>query len=205
MIGLIGKKIGMTQIYGESGEVCPATALEVGPCPIVKVKSLEGKDGYNSIKLGYWQSEKISKPLKGIFDKVNMPGMKVLQEFRVEDTSEYQAGKVLSADIFKVGEKVMVRGTTKGRGFAGVIKRHNFKGGDRTHGCRSQRVPGSIGASSAPSRVFKGKKLPGHFGAKGHTVKGLEVLLVYPEKNVIFVKGAVPGARNGIVFVTKQL
>ena len=204
MLGLIGKKIGMTQIYSDSGELYPATVLEVGPCPIVYVKSRDGKDGYNSIKLGYWQSDNISKPVKGIFDKFDIPGMKILREFRVDDISEYQAGAILKADVFKVGEKVMIRGTAKGRGFAGVVKRYGFKGGDATHGCRSQRVPGSIGASSDPSRVFKGKKLPGHFGAKGHTVKGLEVLLVDPEKNVIFIKGAVPGARNGIVYITKQ-
>ena len=130
--------------------------------------------------------------------------MKVLYEFRVDDIGEFSTGTILKADIFKVGEKVQVRGTIKGRGFSSVIKRHKYKGGDRTHGCRSQRVPGSIGSSSDPSRVYKGKKLPGHYGASNHTVKNLEVILVQSEKNIIFVKGAVPGARNGIVYVTKQ-
>ena len=204
MLGLIGKKIGMTQVYSEKGMLYPVTVLEVGPCPVVQIKSRDGQDNYNALKLGYWQSDKISKPLMGIFKKVNVPGMKVLCEFHIDDIGEYKTGMVLKADVFKVGEKVLVRGTTKGRGFSSVIKRHKFKGGDHTHGCQSQRVPGSIGASSDPSRVYKGKKLPGHYGAENHTVKNLEVLMVDPEKNIIFVKGAVPGARNGIVYVTKQ-
>jgi large subunit ribosomal protein L3 len=204
MIGIIGRKIGMTQVYVENGTLCPATALEVGPCPIVQVKQDGARDGYNAVKLGFWDSEKISKPQKGICDKAGAVGMKVFREFRVNDTGEFEQGQVLKADLFAVGETVMVRGTTKGRGFAGVIKRHGFKGGDDTHGCRANRIPGSIGASSDPSRVFKGKKMPGHYGNTAHTTKGLEVLMVDPEKNVIFVKGAVPGSRNGIVFVTKQ-
>jgi len=204
MVGIIGRKIGMSQIYAENGVLFPATALEVGPCPVVQVKTRDSKDGYNAVKLGFRKSEKITKPLKGVFEKNGLPGMKVLREFRVDDVSEYEPGAVLKADMFKVGDRVMVRGTTKGRGFAGVVKRHGFKGGDDTHGCRSNRVPGSIGASSDPSRVYKGQKLPGHYGAKNHTVKGLEVVLVDPERNVIFVKGAVPGSRNGIIYVTKQ-
>jgi len=204
MIGLIGKKLGMSQVYGEDGVLYPATALQVGPCPVVQIKNREGKDGYNAVKLGFMETDKLTKPLRVMFEKRGLPGLKVLREFRVDELGELREGEVLRADLFKVGERVMVRGTTKGRGFAGVLKRHKFKGGDDTHGCRSNRVTGSIGASSDPSRVFKGKKMPGHYGAKTHTVKGLEVLLVDPEKNVIFVKGAVPGARNGIVFVTKQ-
>lgn len=204
MIGLIGKKVGMTQIYRENGMLCPATVLEVGPCPIVQVKSQKGKDGYNAIKLGFWESKKIPKPLNGIFAKVNMPGMKIVKEFRVDNVGEYEPGKVLKADVFQVGDTVMVRGTMKGRGFAGVIKRHGFKGGDDTHGCRANRIPGSVGSSADPSRITKGKKMPGHYGAAMRSSKGLEVLLVDPVKNVIFVKGAVPGTRNGIVFVLKQ-
>ncbi len=204
MIGLIGKKIGMSQIYNEDGVLCPATLIEVGPCPVVQVKSTDGKDGYNAVKIGFWESEKVAKPIRGIFEKKNLAPAKRLREFRVDDVSEFDEGTILKADVFAAGEKVMVRGTTKGRGFAGVLKRHNFKGGDDTHGCRANRIPGSIGASSDPSRVFKGKKLPGHYGAAAHTVKGLEVLKVDAEKNIICVKGAVPGAKNGIVYVTKQ-
>ncbi|MBN1292212.1 MAG: 50S ribosomal protein L3 [Candidatus Latescibacteria bacterium] len=204
MIGLIGKKIGMTQIYKENGELCPATALQVGPCPILQVKNNEGKDGYNAVKLGFWESKKLSKPSKGISAKAGVPGVKIMREFRVDEISDYEAGATLTAELFSVGEKVMVRGTTKGRGFAGVTKRHGFKGGDDTHGCRANRIPGSIGASSDPSRVFKGKKLPGHYGAVNHTIKGLEILMVDLENNVIFVKGAVPGPGKSVVYITKQ-
>ncbi len=204
MVGMIGRKLGMTQMYKENGSICPATAIELGPCPIVQVKTADGKDGYNALKLGFWESKKISKPEMGVFKKADVAGMKVTREFRVEDTKEYTAGMVLKADVFKAGETVSVRGTTKGRGFAGVIKRHGFSGGKDSHGVRSKRIPGSIGASSDPSRVFKGKKLPGHYGNVRHTVRGLEVLMVDPDRNVILVNGAVPGARNGIVYVTKQ-
>ena len=204
MIGLIGKKIGMTQIYNDKGVLNPSTVISLGPCPVVQVKRKDGKDGYDSIRLGFWESEKISKPQKGFFKKNDLQPMKVTHEFRVENIDEYDVGSILKADIFEVGEKVMVTGTTKGHGFAGVLKRHGFKGGDDTHGCRANRIPGSVGASSDPSRVFKGKKLPGHYGNKKDSTKGLEVLMVDAEKNIIFVKGAVPGAKKGIVFITKQ-
>ena len=204
MIGLIGKKIGMTQIYKEDGTLCPSTVINVGPCHVIQVKSAHGKDEYNAVKLGFWESEKISKPEKGIFAKAKVPSLKLMHEFRVDNVDEYSVGTVLKADIFAVGEKIMVTGTTKGRGFAGVTKRYGFKGGDATHGCRAKRVPGSIGASSDPSRVFKGKKMPGHYGAVKCTVKSLEVLMVDPEKNVIFIKGAVPGSNKRIVYLTKQ-
>lgn len=204
MIGLIGRKIGMTQIYKDTGEVCPATALEVGPCPIVQVKKSDGKDGYNAIKLGFWESEKISKPLKGIVSKIGKPGQKVMGEFQIDKIGNFEAGAVLKADVFQVGDKVSIKGKIKGRGFAGVIKRHGFSGGDATHGCRANRIPGSIGGSSDPSRVYKGKKMPGHYGASNMTIRGLEVIMVDPDKNLIFVKGAVPGPRKGIVYVTKQ-
>lgn len=204
MIGLIGKKVGMSQIYAGNGVLCPATVIEVGPCPIVQVKKEDGKDGYNALKMGYEENGKLNKPLSGIFSKQGLEGMRILGEFRVNSVGEYKEGDVLKADLFQVGEKVMVRGKTKGRGFAGVVKRHRFKGGDDAHGCRSKRVPGSIGASADPSRVFKGIRMPGHYGVENHTAKNLEVLLVDPDKNIIFVKGAVPGSRNGIVYVTKQ-
>ncbi len=204
MIGIIGKKLGMTQIYGDNGALYPATVIEVGPCPILQVKNMDGKDGYNAVKLGFLESKKITRPVQGVCDKAGVPGQKVFREFRVDDVQSFEPGQVLKADVFAVGDMVMVRGRTKGRGFAGVIKRYRHHGGDDTHGCRSKRVTGSIGASSDPSRVFKGVKMPGHYGDAVQTVKGLEVLLVDLEKNVIFVKGAVPGARNGIVYVTKQ-
>ena len=204
MIGLIGRKIGMTQIYKDKGVLCPSTIIEIGPCSVVQVKTSDSKDGYDAVKLGFGESEKISKPEKGVFEKAGLPHMRVLHEFRVDNIEDYSVGTVLKSDIFEVGERVMVTGTTKGRGFAGVIKRYNFKGGDDSHGCRAKRIPGSIGASSDPSRVFKGKKMPGHFGATKETVKGLEIIMVDTENNVIYVKGAVPGSRKGIVYVTKQ-
>jgi len=204
MIGLIGKKIGMTQLYRDDGVLCPSTIIEAGPCHIVQVKSLDSKDGYNAVKLGFCASDKISKPEKGIFSKAGSPNMKLVSEFRVDNIEDYHVGSVLKADVFAEGEKIMVTGMTKGRGFAGVTKRYGFKGGDSTHGCHAKRIPGSIGASSSPSRVFKGKKIPGHFGAERHTIKGIEVILVDPEKNLIFVKGSVPGARKGFVYLTKQ-
>jgi large subunit ribosomal protein L3 len=204
MLGIIGRKKGMTQMYKDGGKLCPATVIEVGPCPVLQVKGKEGKDGYNALKIGFWESEKVSLPQKGVCAKAKVAPQKVFHEFRVDNVAEYDVGSLLKADVFEVGETVMVRGTTKGRGFAGVLKRHNFKGGDDTHGCRSNRIPGSIGGSSDPSRVFKGKKMPGHYGNTAQTVKGLEVLLVDPDQNVILVKGAVPGPKNGIVYVTKQ-
>jgi large subunit ribosomal protein L3 len=194
----------MTQIYKDNGEMCPATALEVGPCPVIQIKNSDGKDGYNAVKLGFWKCKKVLKPIKGIVSKLGLEGLKVMREFRVDNVREYQTGTVLKANVFEVGDTVMVRGTMKGRGFAGVTKRYRFKGGDDTHGCRANRIPGSMGGSSDPSRIFKGKRLPGHYGAACHTTKGLEVLLVDPENDMIFVKGAVPGPRKGIVFVTKQ-
>ena len=205
MIGLIGKKIGMTQIYKDDGVLCPSTIIEVGPCPVVQVKSGDGKDRYNAVKIGFWNSDKISKPEKGIWIKAGLPSMKLMHEFRVDNVENYNVGSVLKADIFEVGEKITVTGTTKGRGFSGVTKRHGFKGGDASHGCRAKRIPGSIGGSSNPSRVFKGKKMPGHYGAEKHTVKGIEVIMIDPEKNVIVVKGSVPGSRKGIVYLTKQV
>jgi len=204
MIGLIGKKIGMAQIYNDNGVLFPSTVIEAGPCSIVQVKKKDGKDEYNSVKLGFLESNKISKPEKGVLSKTGLPFLKKLREFRVDNVDDYNVGSVLKADIFVVGEKIMVTGTTKGRGFAGVTKRHGFKGGDSTHGCRAKRIPGSIGAASSPSRVFKGKSMPGHYGAVKHTVKGIEVLMVDPENNIIYVKGAVPGPQKGIVCLTKQ-
>lgn len=203
-IGLIGKKLGMTQIYNEKGVLCPSTVIEVGPCPVVQVKSKDGKDGYNAVKIAFEENKKLSKPENGVFTKVGLTPMRNVKEFRLEDITGYAAGTVLKADVFNVGEIVTVTGTSKGRGFAGVIKRHRFHGGKDSHGCRAKRIPGSIGASSDPSRVFPGKKMPGHFGVATTTTKGLEVVKIDTEKNVIFVKGAVPGATSGIVYVTKQ-
>ena len=203
MIGLIGKKIGMTQIYKDNGVLCPSTVIEIGPCPVVQVKTGSGKDGYKAVKLGFWESEKISKPEKGIFEKAGVSPMKITHEFKVDNVEEYSVGTVLNADVFEAGEKVMVTGTTKGRGFAGVIKRYNFKGGDDTHGCRANRIPGSIGASSDPSRVFKGRHLPGHMGNKRTTVQNLKVVKVDVQNNLLLIKGHVPGCKNNLLMIGK--
>jgi large subunit ribosomal protein L3 len=204
MIGLIGRKIGMTQYYKEDGTLCPTTVIELGPCPVLQVKAAEGKDGYSAVKLGFWESPKVTKPERGIAAKAGVESVKRMHEFRVENPGDYKTGTMLKADVFSAGDVVTVTGTTKGRGFAGVIKRHHFHGGNDSHGCRSKRVPGSIGASSSPSRVFKGKGMPGHFGDAQFTVRGLEVLKVDLDRNVILVKGAVPGAKKGIVYLAKQ-
>ena len=204
MIGLIGKKIGMTQYYKEDGTLCPTTVIEVGPCPVMQVKTAEGRDGYAAVKLGFAESDKVSRPERGIAVKAGVAPVKRMHEFRVENPGEFEVGSMLTADLFAVGDTVMVTGTSKGRGFTSVIKRHGFSGGKDSHGCRSKRVPGSSGASASPSRVFKGKGMPGQHGNARTTVKGLEVLKVDTEKNLILVKGAVPGASRGIVYLTKQ-
>jgi large subunit ribosomal protein L3 len=204
MIGLIGKKIGMTQYYKEDGTLCPTTVIEVGPCPVVQVKAADGRDGYAAVKLGFGESDKVAKPVRGIAEKAGVAPVKCMHEFRVDNTGEYEVGSILTADLFAVGDKVMVTGTSKGRGFTSVIKRHGFSGGKDSHGCRSKRVPGSSGASASPSRVFKGKGMPGQYGNAKSSVKGLEVLKVDSEKNLVLIKGAVPGASRGIVYLTKQ-
>ncbi len=204
MIGLIGRKIGMTQIYDDKGTLFPSTVIELGPCPVVQVKTADGKDGYNAIKLGFGESKNVNKPERGVTAKAGLEPLRHMHEFQVDNVSDYQVGAVLKADVFAVGDTAIATGLSKGRGFAGVIKRYRFHGGDETHGCRSKRVPGSVGASSDPSRIFKGKKMPGHFGNVRHSIRGLTVLMVDPEKNIVFVKGAIPGAPKGIVYLTKQ-
>ena len=204
MIGLIGRKIGMTQYYKEDGTLCPTTVIEAGPCPVVQVKTTDGRDGYAAVKIGFSESEKVTKSERGIASRAGVSPVKCMHEFRVDDSGEFEVGTMLTADLFAVGDTVAVTGTSKGRGFTSVIKRHGFSGGNDSHGCRSKRVPGSSGASASPSRVFKGKGMPGRHGGARTTVKGLEVLMVDPEKNLILIKGAVPGSSRGIVYLTKQ-
>ena len=201
--GLIGKKIGMTQLFGEKGVVIPVTVLEVGPCAVVQKKTTE-KDGYNAVQLGFGDMKvnRVNKPMKGHFAKADVAPKKVLKEFRLADIESVNVGDILKADIFAAGEKVDVSGTSKGKGYAGAIKRWNFGRLKETHGTGPvARHQGSMGACSDPSRVFKGKKMPGHLGAEKVTVQNLEVVKVDTEKNLIAVKGAVPGAKGGIVFI----
>lgn len=200
--GLIGKKLGMTQIFWDDGSVIPVTAIEAGPCVVIQKKT-ESTDGYDAIQLGFdrVKEKAVTKPMKGHFKKADKGSFRILREFRLESIDEYEVGSELKADIFQVGDYVDVVGTTRGRGFAGVVKRHGFKGGRATHGSMFHRAPGSIGASAWPSRVFKGTRLPGHMGNRRQTVQNLMVVGVRPTENIILLKGAVPSSTNGIVLV----
>ncbi len=198
--GIIGKKIGMTQIFDEKGNVIPVTVIEATPNIVAQVKTVE-TDGYNSIQLGYGEvkDKHINKPEKGHFTKAGLTAKKHLREFRVEDVENYKVGDEVKADIFEAGEKIDVQGTTKGKGFQGVIKRHGQHRGPMGHGSMYHRRPGSMGSTSTPGRVFKGKKLPGHMGRVTVTIQNLDVVRVDMDKNVILVKGSVPGAKGAIL------
>ena len=198
--GIIGKKIGMTQIFDEKGNVVPVTVIEATPNVVAQVKTVE-TDGYNSIQLGYGEvkDKHINKPEKGHFTKAGLTAKKHLREFRVEDVESYKVGDEVKADIFEAGEKIDVQGTTKGKGFQGVIKRHGQHRGPMGHGSMYHRRPGSMGSTSTPGRVFKGKKLPGHMGRVTVTIQNLDVVRVDMDKNVILVKGSVPGAKGAIL------
>jgi large subunit ribosomal protein L3 len=200
--GLLGKKLGMTQIFWDDGDAIPVTVLEAGPCFVIQKKTKE-KDGYDAIQLGFGHKKEknVTKPLKGHMDKTGKGYFRYMREFRTASPEQYEVGQELGADLFAVGDRIDVIGTTKGRGFAGVIKRHGFHGGRATHGSMFHRAPGSIGASADPSRVFKGTRLPGQMGNKRHTVQNLIVVGVKPDKNIILVRGAVPGAKNGFVII----
>lgn len=198
--GLIGKKLGMTQIFDEQGKVIPVTVIEAGPCVVAQVKTVE-TDGYNAIQLGFGdvKESKINKPEKGHFAKAGLEAKKHLREFRLESVEGVKVGDEVKADAFEAGEKVDVQGTSKGKGFQGVIKRHGQSRGPMGHGSMYHRRPGSMGPTSTPGRVFKGKKLPGHMGSQTITIQNLEVVRVDLDKNVILVKGSVPGAKGAIL------
>lgn len=200
--GILGKKIGMTRVFRESGESVPVTALEVGPCYIIQIKR-EEKEGYNAIQLGYQpkREKKLNKPLLGHYRAAGKGGFRHLREIRVDDVDPFELGQEITLEMFNVGDSVMVRGLSKGRGFTGVVKRWGFSGGDTAHGCRSHRVPGSIGASATPSRVMRGKKLPGRMGNQRFSIKNLEVVDVVKDKGLLLVKGSVPGSRGGLLEV----
>ncbi|MEO2185827.1 MAG: 50S ribosomal protein L3 [bacterium] len=205
MRGLIGKKIGMTQIFNDGGQSIPVTVVEGGPCVVTQVKT-HASDGYDAIQVGYGERKvkHSNKALNGHFEKAKTDVKRVLAEFVPVPDYEYKMGQEFGVSLFKEGEYVDVAGTTKGKGFSGVMKRHGFKGGPKTHGQREHpRSAGSIGQASDPSRVFKGMKMAGQYGNKRMTVRNLEVVSVDSEKNQILLKGAVPGAKNGIIFITK--
>ena len=198
--GLIGKKLGMTQIFDEQGKVIPVTVIEAGPCVVAQVKTVES-DGYNAIQLGFGdvKESKINKPEKGHFAKSKLTPKKHLREFRLDSVENINVGDELKADTFTAGDQLDIQGTSKGKGFQGVIKRHGQSRGPMGHGSMYHRRPGSMGPTSTPGRVFKGKKFPGHMGSQTITIQNLEVVRVDLDKNVILVKGSVPGAKGAIL------
>lgn len=202
--GLIGKKIGMTGVFLRDGRHVPVTVVKLGPCVVTQIKTA-AKDGYNSLQVGFGskKDKNISKPLKGHYAKSGGGGYEILKEFPIDDPGSYQVGQVISSEIFQIGEKVDVTGNSKGKGFAGVMKRHGFSGGRMTHGSHSKRIPGSIGCSAWPSRVIRGKKLPGHMGNVRKTVRNLEIIDIRPEENIVMLKGALPGSQTGVIMVNK--
>ena len=197
---IIGRKVGMTQVFDEKGIVIPVTVIQAGPCTVVQVKTVE-KDGYDAVQLGFGavKEHKVNKPMKGHFSKGNVTPAKHLREFRVEDTAAVKVGEEVKADVFAQGDLVDIQGTTKGKGFQGVIKRHGQSRGPMGHGSMYHRRPGSMGPTSTPGRVFKGKKLPGHMGVETVTIQNLEVVRVDLDKNAILVKGSIPGNKGSIV------
>lgn len=200
---IIGKKIGMTQVFDENGKVVPVTVVEAGPCVVSQKKTVE-TDGYNALQIGFGdlRPKLVNKPMKGHFDKSDIAPKRTLREFRFDDISIYNVGDIIKADVFTVGDKIDVIGTSKGKGWAGVIKRWNFRRLKETHGSGPVvRKGGSIGACSDPSRVFKGKKMSGHLGAERVTVQNLNVVKVDVENNLIAIKGAIPGPKGGIVLI----
>jgi large subunit ribosomal protein L3 len=209
--GIIGRKMGMTQIFAADGTVTPVTVIKAGPCVVVQTKTASGKDGYNAVQLGLVEDKPIklknvSKPMRGHFEKTGggVPATRVLKEFRLTDAPDANVGEQVKADIFADGDKIDVIGTSKGRGFAGTIKRHNFSRGPMSHGSMNVRAPGSIGQSAYPSRVIKGTRSSGHMGNARVTVQGLSVARVDVENNIIMVRGAVPGANGSLVIVKKR-
>lgn len=201
--GLIGKKIGMTQIFDEAGNVIPVTVVEAGPCTVTQIKTVEN-DGYQAVQVGFGDVKvsRINKPMKGHFDKADVAPKKTLKEFRLESIDGIEVGNILKADTFEVGEIVDVKGTSKGHGTAGAIKRWNFSRLRMTHGTGpNHRHAGSLGACSSPSRVFKGKKMAGHYGHETVTVQNLKIAKVDAENNLIAIKGAIPGPKGGIVVI----
>lgn len=205
MDGMIGKKIGMTRIHNENNELVPVTVIQSGPCCVVQVKTKDN-DGYSAVQLGFEEKKenRVNKAMAGHFKKAGAKGFYSLCEFSLEDGSDIKHGDVLNTDVFQVGDFLAVTGISKGKGFQGTVKRHGFAGGPKTHGQSDRhRAPGSIGASSDPSRVFKGMRMSGQMGNKRSTVRNLEIVKVDVEKNLIMVKGAVPGCRSGYLEIRK--
>jgi large subunit ribosomal protein L3 len=206
MEGIVGKKIGMTRVFNQEGQAIAVTVIEAGPCPVVQVKTKE-REGYDAIQLGFGEKRKklLTRPLLGHFAKAKVEPQRILKEVRTENAGKFKAGQKIGVDLFSAGEKVSVSGISKGLGFQGVVRRYKFHGGPKTHGQSDRlRAPGSIGGSSYPSRVFKGQRMPGRMGGEKLTVKNLEVVGVDSEKNLLLIKGAVPGKRNSYLTIRKS-
>ncbi len=200
--GILGKKIGMTQVFRDGGVVAAVTAIEAGPCTVTQIKT-KAKEGYEAVQLGFGQAKRLNRPQRGHLKKLGP--YRHLREFRVEDAAKIQLGNTVDVGIFNPGDLVDVTGTSKGRGFAGVVKRHHFAGGPKSHGQSDRhRAPGSIGAGTDPGRVIKGLKMAGHMGNERVTVQKLQVVKADPERNLLLVRGAVPGARNGLLLIEKS-
>jgi len=205
MKGIIGKKVGMTQVFSERGEAIPVTVIEAGPCFVAQIKTVE-QDGYAAVQLGFEETKpkRLTQPQLKHLQKSNLPALRHLRELRIADDelASFEEGQKLTVDIFEEGEMVDVTGTSKGRGFAGVVKRYGFRGGPKTHGQSDRlRAPGSVGACTTPGRVFKGKRMPGRMGGERVTTQGLQVVLVDPERNLLALRGAVPGSKNGLLLI----
>jgi len=203
---ILGKKVGMTQIFTEDGNVIPVTVVEAGPCVVVQKKT-EERDGYNAIQVGFGtiKENKVNKPTKGHFNKAGVEYRKYLKELKLENSDQYEPGQEIKVDIFAQGDHVDVSGVSKGKGFAGVIKRWNQHRGPMSHGSKYHRGPGSMGAATDPSRVFKSKRMPGHMGHENVTVQNLEVVKVYADRNLLLVKGAVPGPKGGLLVIKETV
>jgi large subunit ribosomal protein L3 len=203
--GLIGKKLGMTGHFTPEGQRVPVTVVQVGPCVVTQIKTL-ATDGYNALQLGFGEKKpsRVNRPLTGHFNRSGQGCYAFLREVPVDNPDEYSLGQTISLDVFKIGERIDISGTSKGRGFSGVIKRHGYSGGKETHGCTSHRVPGSIGCSAWPSRVFKGKKLPGRYGNDRKTMRNLEIIDIRPKQNLVLIKGSIPGSASGLIMLKKR-
>jgi len=199
---IIGKKLGMSQVFGDDGKVAAITAIEAGPCTVTQVKTT-AKDGYNAVQLGFGEAKQLKSPQRGHLKEGGQ--FKYLREFRLDDTKEVEVGQKIDVGQFKAGDLVDVIGVSKGKGFAGVVKRHHFAGGPKTHGQSDRhRAPGSIGATTSPGRVLKGMRMAGHLGDRRVTARNLEVFQADPTRNLLLVKGAVPGGRNGLLLIKKS-
>lgn len=204
MKAIIGRKLGMTQIFAEDGSAVPVTIVEAGPCIVTQVKTPE-RDGYSALQIGFGtrKAKNINKPLRGHMEKAGKGYFQVLREVRMDQPGDYQVGQAISAELFEIGERIDVIGTSKGKGFAGTIKRWGFKRGPWTHGCKNVREPGSTGMAAFPGRVLKGKRMPGQKGNKRITTMNLKIVDIRPEQNLMLIKGAIPGSSNGVVFIRK--